>query len=45
MTYTPKSEFLHTLLTRGFVQDVTDMEGLDQRLRAGVVPGLRRLRK
>jgi tyrosyl-tRNA synthetase len=38
MTYTPKSEFLHVLQTRGFIHDVTDLEGLDERLKAGVVP-------
>ncbi len=39
MTYTPKSEFLHVLQSRGFIQDVTDLEGLDERLRKGGVPG------
>ena len=39
MTYQPKSEFLHVMQTRGFLQDCTDMEGLDQALMAGVVPG------
>ncbi|MEM9783064.1 MAG: tyrosine--tRNA ligase [Pseudomonadota bacterium] len=38
MTYTPRSEFLHVLTERGFVQDCTDTEGLDDRLRAGPVP-------
>ncbi|MBB5514828.1 tyrosyl-tRNA synthetase [Rubricella aquisinus] len=39
MTYTPKSDFLRTMIARGFLQDCTDMEGLDQRLLNGVVPG------
>ncbi|MCP5075224.1 MAG: tyrosine--tRNA ligase [Rhodobacteraceae bacterium] len=38
MTYKPKSEFLHVMQTRGFLQDCTDLEGLDERLLAGVVP-------
>ncbi|MGF1553391.1 MAG: tyrosine--tRNA ligase [Paracoccaceae bacterium] len=37
MIHTPKSEFLHVLTTRGFVQDCTDWEGLDKRLRSGTV--------
>ena len=39
MTYQPKSEFLRVMETRGFLQDCTDMEGLDQALMGGVVPG------
>ncbi|MEM6438670.1 MAG: tyrosine--tRNA ligase [Pseudomonadota bacterium] len=39
MTYTPRSDFLHAMISRGFLQDCTDMEGLDEALRAGVVPG------
>ncbi len=39
MTYTPKSEFLHVMETRGFLQDCTDMQGLDEALLAGAVPG------
>ncbi|MFN3260968.1 MAG: tyrosine--tRNA ligase [Pikeienuella sp.] len=39
MIYTPKSDFLHILLARGFVQDCTDMQGLDEALLKGVVPG------
>ncbi len=39
MTHTPKSEFLHVMESRGFLQDCTDMQGLDEALRAGVVPG------
>ncbi|MEM6356185.1 MAG: tyrosine--tRNA ligase, partial [Pseudomonadota bacterium] len=33
MSITPKSEFLHILTSRGFVQDCTDLEGLDELLR------------
>ncbi|MEO1494533.1 MAG: tyrosine--tRNA ligase [Pseudomonadota bacterium] len=39
MTYQPKSEFLNVMVTRGFLQDCTDMAGLDQALTKGVVPG------
>jgi len=35
MTYQPRSEFLHTLEARGFIQDCTDFEALDARLMAG----------
>ena len=38
MTYKPKSEFLHIMQTRGFLQDCTDLEGLDEALSQGVVP-------
>ncbi len=38
MTYKPKSEFLHVMQTRGFLQDCTDLEGLDERLLEGVLP-------
>lgn len=38
MTYTPKSEFLHVMQSRGFMSDCTDLEGLDEALIAGVVP-------
>jgi tyrosyl-tRNA synthetase len=37
MTHRPKSDFLDVLLARGFVQDCTDLEGLDARLGAGTV--------
>ncbi|MGR3484669.1 MAG: tyrosine--tRNA ligase [Paracoccaceae bacterium] len=39
MSYTPRSDFLHQMRTRGFVADCTDLQGLDDALRAGVVPG------
>ena len=38
MTYRPKSEFLHVMRTRGYMQDCTDLEGLDARLMQGVLP-------
>ncbi|GGA11786.1 tyrosine--tRNA ligase [Neptunicoccus cionae] len=38
MTYKPKSEFLHVMQSRGFLQDCTDLEGLDDRLLKGIVP-------
>jgi tyrosyl-tRNA synthetase len=38
MTYKPKSEFLHVMQSRGFLQDCTDLEGLDERLLKGVLP-------
>ncbi|MEO0426250.1 MAG: tyrosine--tRNA ligase [Pseudomonadota bacterium] len=37
MSITPKSEFLHILTSRGFVQDCTDLEGLDELLRKETV--------
>lgn len=39
MTFTPRSEFLHEMTTRGFIHSCTDLEGLDEELRKGVVPG------
>lgn len=39
MTYQPKSEFIATIMSRGFVQDCTDLEGLDEAFRKGVVTG------
>lgn len=38
MTYKPKSEFLHVMQSRGFLQDCTDLEGLDDRLLKGILP-------
>ncbi|MEO1563156.1 MAG: tyrosine--tRNA ligase [Pseudomonadota bacterium] len=38
MTYTPKSEFLHVMQSRGFMQDCTDLEGLDAQLQSGITP-------
>ncbi len=39
MTHRPKSEFLNVMMARGYLFDCTDLEGLDARLVAGVVPG------
>ncbi len=38
MTHRPKSDFLAVMVERGYLQDCTDLEGLDERLRTGVVP-------
>ncbi|SEO44007.1 tyrosyl-tRNA synthetase [Salinihabitans flavidus] len=38
MTYQPKSDFLNVMMTRGFIADCTDYQGLDDALVAGVVP-------
>jgi tyrosyl-tRNA synthetase len=38
MTYQPKAEFLRVMIARGFLQDCTDLEGLDKALMEGVVP-------
>ncbi len=38
MSHQPKSEFLRVMIARGFMQDCTDLQGLDEALRAGVVP-------
>ncbi|MEY3004070.1 MAG: hypothetical protein RLZZ491_1246, partial [Pseudomonadota bacterium] len=37
MTYQPKSEFLRTIIARGFLADCTDLQGLDDALIAGPV--------
>ena len=37
MPHVPRSDFLQAMLARGFVQDCTDLEGLDAALRAGPV--------
>jgi tyrosyl-tRNA synthetase len=39
MTYHPKSDFMRELMTRGFLADCTDLQGLDERLAKGVVTG------
>jgi tyrosyl-tRNA synthetase len=39
MTFKPNSDFLAVLIERGFLQDCTDLEALDERLSAGVLPG------
>ena len=38
MTYHPKSEFLNVMVSRGYLADCTDMQGLDERMMAGAVP-------
>ena len=38
MTYNPKSDFLQEMLSRGFLQDCTDMQGLDEKLLEGCLP-------
>ncbi len=35
----PKSDFLQVMIERGFMQDCTDLAGLDNALSAGVTPG------
>ena len=43
MTYTPKSDFLTTLIERGFLADCTDLQGLDEALLRRRGPRLYRL--
>jgi len=38
MTYQPKAEFLRVMVERGYLQDCTELEGLDKALMAGSVP-------
>ena len=38
MTYHPKSEFMNVMISRGFLADCTDYQGLDEALSAGIVP-------
>jgi tyrosyl-tRNA synthetase len=38
MTFHPKSDFLGVVMERGFLADCTDLQALDDALRAGVVP-------
>jgi tyrosyl-tRNA synthetase len=38
MTPRPKSDFLDVMVTRGYLQDCTDLSALDAKLLAGVVP-------
>jgi tyrosyl-tRNA synthetase len=38
MTYQPKSDFLHVCQARGYMQDCTDLQGLDEALLKGKVP-------
>ncbi|MDB6453538.1 tyrosine--tRNA ligase [Falsirhodobacter sp. 20TX0035] len=37
MTYHPKSDFLNVMMARGYLADCTDLQGLDEKLRAGTV--------
>ncbi|TCS63831.1 tyrosine--tRNA ligase [Primorskyibacter sedentarius] len=37
MTYHPKSDFMHVMMTRGYLADCTDYQGLDEALMSGVV--------
>ncbi len=39
MTYHPKSDFLEVMIGRGFLADCTDLQGLDDALLSGLVPG------
>ena len=39
MTYHPKSEFVATIMARGFVEDCTDLQELEARCHAGSVTG------
>ena len=36
--YTPKSEFLKTMLERGFIHQCTDAQALDKRLQSEIIP-------
>jgi len=38
MTYHPKSDFMNVMISRGFLADCTDYQGLDEALSKGVVP-------
>jgi tyrosyl-tRNA synthetase len=38
MTFRPKSDFLTTIIARGFLADCTDLQGLDAALMRGTVP-------
>ena len=38
MTFHPKSEFLHVMITRGYMADCTDLQGLDAALMDGTLP-------
>jgi tyrosyl-tRNA synthetase len=39
MTYHPKSDFIRVMQERGFTADCTDLQGLDEACKKGVVPG------
>ncbi|MEL6840333.1 MAG: tyrosine--tRNA ligase [Pseudomonadota bacterium] len=38
MTYHPKSDFMNVMMTRGFLADCTDYQGVDEALSRGVTP-------
>ena len=38
MTYHPKSDFMHIMMTRGYLADCTDYQGLDEALVKDIVP-------
>ncbi len=38
MTYHPKSDFIATMMERGYLADCTDYQGLDEAMTQGVVP-------
>ncbi|MFD1158504.1 tyrosine--tRNA ligase [Roseovarius aestuarii] len=38
MTYHPKSDFMNVMISRGFLADCTDYQGLDEALNTGVTP-------
>ena len=39
MSYSPRSDFLHVMQSRGFLADCTDLQGLDERLLKGPIAG------
>ena len=39
MVFRPKSDFLNIMISRGFISDCTDYEGLDHLLRSQICPG------
>ena len=38
MTYKPRSDFLHIMESRGYLQDCTDLKGLDEQLLKKTIP-------
>ena len=38
MTYKPRSDFLHIMESRGYLQDCTDFKGLDEQLLKKTIP-------
>ena len=37
MPYKPRSDFLHIMNSRGFLQDCSDLEGLDELMKKGSI--------